>query len=341
METVQIGRFSDRPERRFGMPGVGDYVALVVVEWKDPRATLASRPQRFTRAEFVAQGRTFGAYLLVGPEAVPELVAQARRVLDTLHVDGPRLERNGVSLVIPAGWDDRVLFRDPAGSSGTILQVANFELPPNEGLEPPRELPPGQEDPIKAMGAGDILLAIVSDEAGGRPAPHTITLDDLRFLPPGAPRVPRGHALAKGSFCFGVRCLLIEADFGGKTPAAVMRSRVNEVIASLAVVPTDEKSEDDGPRGCPRRNWPGPWTACAEADWVRSVVEASGYRVVGETGSALTAEGKGRSFNIWTTRAVRTAKAIAAGEGFSHLRVVDGVSVFGDAHLWRFWDAQG
>lgn len=58
---------------------------------------------------------------------------------------------------------------------------------------------------------------------------------------------------------------------------------------------------DDGPRGCPEKNWPGPWTACAESDWVGRVVEAGGYVVgcCGGTGSALTAEGRGRAFYVW------------------------------------------
>lgn len=57
--------------------------------------------------------------------------------------------------------------------------------------------------------------------------------------------------------------------------------------------------EDASIRGCPEPNWPGPWTACAEARWVERVVEAGGYDVVGSTGSALTAEGRRRGFYVW------------------------------------------
>jgi hypothetical protein len=52
-------------------------------------------------------------------------------------------------------------------------------------------------------------------------------------------------------------------------------------------------------RGCPRPEWPGPWTACAEADWVERVVEEGGYEVNGSTGSALTAVGRNRAFYVW------------------------------------------
>lgn len=242
-----------------------------------------------------------------------------------------RLERNGVSVGVPAGWDGRILFRDAAGSWGVIFQVANFELPPNEGFEPPRELPPGEEDPLKAMSASDVLVTVVGDEAGGDQAPATIALDDLRNFS----RVPRGHAGAERSFCYGERCLRVAVDFGARAPDPTLRTRVDEVLSWLVVAP------DDGPRGCPRENWPGPWTACAEADWVRRVVEEGGYRVVGETGSAFTAEGGGQSFNAWTTRAARHPSAIADEAGnWRRLAVVHGVAVYGD-DLWRFWEAQG
>jgi hypothetical protein len=62
---------------------------------------------------------------------------------------------------------------------------------------------------------------------------------------------------------------------------------------------------------------------------------------VGETGSALVAEGKGRSFYVWTRPALRDPGAIAAEAGnWRRLPVVDGVSIYGDGDLWRFWEAQ-
>jgi hypothetical protein len=252
-----------------------------------------------------------------------------------------RLERNGVSIIVPAGWDGRILSRDAAGSWGVIFQVANFELPPSDGLEPLQELSPREEDPNKAKGAGNVLVTVVSDEAGGDQAPATIALDDLRE----ARRIPRGHTLAERSFCYGEPCIRIEVDFGARAPEATLRAQVDDVLASLAVEqgrrPADAKPDDDGARGCPRESWPGPWVACAEADWVRRVVESGGYRVVGETGSALVAEGKGQSFYAWTTPAARHPAAIAAEAGNSRrLAIVHGVAIYGD-DVWRFWEAQG
>jgi hypothetical protein len=206
-------------------------ITLVVIEWEPSAdARPGERPSSFTRetlslspppviecfdgpggsVQFVEHGRVFGAYLLIGKQAPDGLVEEALAVLNTLQVKSPvaaarHLARNGVSIAVPTGWHGRMLFRDAAGSWGVIFQVANFRLPPNEGLEPPRELPPGQEDPIKAMNDGDVLITVASDEATGEPAPETITLDRLRFLPYGAPRVPRGHRIADGSYPRGDR----------------------------------------------------------------------------------------------------------------------------------------
>ena len=146
-----------------------------------------------------------------------------------------RLEWSGISLALPLSWDGRLLFRDRVGSWGVVFQAANFELPPNEGFEPPQQLPPGQEDSIKAMAGGDVLVTVISDEPEGEPAPTTIELDDLRFLPADAPRVPRGHTLAERSLCFESRCLRIEADFGGRMPAPTERKQVDDILASIAV----------------------------------------------------------------------------------------------------------
>jgi hypothetical protein len=71
------------------------------------------------------------------------------------------------------------------------------------------------------------------------------------------------------------------------------------LVASLGVACSGSR-EAAGIRGCPEPDWPGPWTACAEARWVERVAEAGGYQVGGGTGSALTAEGRGRAFYVWT-----------------------------------------
>lgn len=213
--------------------GLGAVLEIATNEWHS-----ISRPPAEVRGRLVAAA---GVFLFAGAAHeglanglwayVPELERDRR--------EGRRLEHGGVSLEIPKGWDGRVLFLDPQGVSG-LLQVANFELPPNEGFAPPQELPPGEVDPIKAMAGDDVLImalpcAALPGTGSGRPAPERISLDSLSFRAAGDPSVLRGHALAEGAFHFGERCLLIQVDFGGGPPPDQLQQRVEEVLASLAV----------------------------------------------------------------------------------------------------------
>ena len=90
-------------------------------------------------------------------------------------------------------------------------------------------------------------------------------------------------------------------------------------------------------KACPP-DWPGPWTACPEAEWIQQVAERAGYRITGETGSALIAEGNGRSFYIWATEGTpKQVRRAAKRERWQPLGTVEGVEVYGDARLWRWW----
>lgn len=91
-------------------------------------------------------------------------------------------------------------------------------------------------------------------------------------------------------------------------------------------------AQESGSRGCPRENWPGPWTACAEARWVGQVVEAGGYWVgYTGTGSALTAGGHGRAFYVW---------GAYSGVGDSE-PVDDGVRTSWSSQGYTFWVESG
>jgi hypothetical protein len=85
--------------------------------------------------------------------------------------------------------------------------------------------------------------------------------------------------------------------------------------------------------------WPGPWTLCPQADWVRQVVRETDYRLAGETGSALIAKGNGRSFFIWVTPLPPSLAALARSENWKLLGRVDGSRVWGGED-WRWWVAQ-
>jgi hypothetical protein len=144
------------------------------------------------------------------------------------------LSHHGISISVPEEWDGRVLFTDAAGEGAVIFQLANFLLPPNEGLEPPRELLPGKHDPIKAM-AGDDLLIMVSTGQGpasNRRLPVRIT--KASFLAPTSPLIPHGHAIAQEDGCFEERCLRVTVDFA-TTPSSEQIESANEVLSSLVI----------------------------------------------------------------------------------------------------------
>jgi hypothetical protein len=107
--------------------------------------------------------------------------------------------------------------------------------------------------------------------------------------------------------------------------------RVVVAVAVFVSLGCSGGPEEAGIRGCPERAWPGPWTACAEARWVERVVEAGGYRVGGGTGSALTAEGRGRVFYVW-----------AASTGADDSQPAnDGVRTSWAAQGFTFWVESG
>jgi hypothetical protein len=144
------------------------------------------------------------------------------------------LTHQGISIAVPEGWDGRALFTDAAGEGTVIFQVANFALPPNEGLEPPQELPPGEVDPIKAMTGEDLLVMISTDHAAvaGRAGPPRIT--EGSFLPRGSPRIPHGHAVAEELGCVRGRCVRVTVDFASP-PAREQVDAANDVLSSLTV----------------------------------------------------------------------------------------------------------
>ena len=85
-------------------------------------------------------------------------------------------------------------------------------------------------------------------------------------------------------------------------------------------------------------DWPGPWTACPQAAWVEQLANHAGYRITGETGSALIAQGNGSSFYIWATEGTpKQVSRPAKRERWQGLGAVDGVEVYGDLRLWRWW----
>jgi hypothetical protein len=143
--------------------------------------------------------------------------------------------------------------------------------------------------------------------------------------------------MSRSSFILLACVSLTAVACGGEPETSVQETtgfeQVEQATGSEQVEQTTSSDE------CPP-DWPGPWTACPEADWVEEVAERAGYRISGETGSALIAKGNGRSFYIWATEG--TPEEIEkAAKNLQPLGVVEGVQVYGDESVWRWWVAEG
>jgi hypothetical protein len=101
--------------------------------------------------------------------------------------------------------------------------------------------------------------------------------------------------------------------------------------------PAFEKPET---RGCPREHWSGPWSACAEAEWVRKVARSAGFRVTEETLTALVVANAEARFYLWTT-GHEVDDVLRVEAHWKNLATVAGTPVYGDDALWRWWGAQG
>jgi hypothetical protein len=80
----------------------------------------------------------------------------------------------------------------------------------------------------------------------------------------------------------------------------------------------------------------GAWSTWPEADWVRTIIEAGGYNVFSETGSALVASNRTHEFYVWAAKAEGQMDPV-----WRRLATVRGVPIHGDRDLWRIWRAQG
>jgi hypothetical protein len=137
-----------------------------------------------------------------------------------------------------------------------------------------------------------------------------------------------------------------------------MRLLTPVVLAILSLVVSAcgfeerERTREIAPRGgetdvvafwdeCPP-DLPRLWADCPEAAWVQRVAERAGYRITGETGSALIARGKGHGFYIWGFEAAKDEiQKVAKREQWVPRAVVKGVVVYGDERSWRWWVVDG
>lgn len=149
------------------------------------------------------------------------------QLLKSVPRDDPRFYFGALSLVVPRGWHWRTLRGPEPGSR--IVQLSNASFRVRRGL-----------DPIKDMGKGTFVLTFVPLGNYGSATAPTIGQGD--FLARSDPSRPRGHALARHSYCSpGGRCFSIALEYGSdRVPDGVLAS-VNRVLRSLRAAPLREK----------------------------------------------------------------------------------------------------
>jgi hypothetical protein len=242
-----------------------------------------------------------------------------------LAKEGWSVSGAGLELRVPAAWDARLYL---ANDVTPVVQAATFQLPPvgpDVPADPPAEAFGDDGLYVTLVGLGDV-------RHGGVPMPSPVRWDEVT-LPLGIAmsHVERGdglsvatrHVIVDGR-AFRLRVVLASND-----PSDDVLAPANDVLSTLAV-------KEWRPGKCPP-TWPGPWTACPEAAWVRLIAGSAGYPITDETGSALVAEGRGHGFYIWATKA---ADEPPAAQGWKRLGTVEGVDVFDDG-IRRRWVAQG
>lgn len=135
--------------------------------------------------------------------------------------DDPRVSIGGFSIVVPRAWRWRTL-RGPEPDS-QIVQLSNASLRVRHGV-----------DPIKGMRRGTFVLTIVQLGEHGSTTVPTITRAD--FLAQGDPSRPRGHALARHSFCRRKGpCFSILLELGQPTVRRRLLAEVNAALRSIRV----------------------------------------------------------------------------------------------------------
>lgn len=246
-----------------------------------------------------------------------------------------RLRESGLTAELPAAWDGSI---EEQASGVPFLRAATFPLPPPVS-DPLRELTTDRA--LDLIGKEDAYIVLVDvtvpipEDRGWVEVGSTISIDRTHLIDVGhlRPPAPASHSLARRFLIVNERVLILFVWFGAASPSDATLAEANRVLATVSAGPWR-------PEECPP-SWPGPWTACPEANWVGRVTETAGYRIVGDTGSALVAQGRGRSFTIWATQPEEPIRRIAERENWSPLGTVDGVQVYGDESQWHWWVAQG
>jgi hypothetical protein len=176
----------------------------------------------------------------------------------------PDLERYGLSLSVPDGWDGEI-------TRGTV-RFANRGLP---GFPGPWQLERG--DLVVEVLERDTPLA---DPAAVHAVPR-LAADD--FVPPEPGTYPGRWGIARADFALAGRWFTVLAESGSRPVAADDLEQANTILASLSARPGDPYSGEVQPaRFAPAAGWhtgsSGPRPEGAEGDWTTTWAATTPYR---------------------------------------------------------------
>jgi hypothetical protein len=235
---------------------------------------------------------------------------------------------DGLSITIPAAW---TFHQDPSGPAEprTILAVGSYALPIGGECAPAfaqRELPPD--------GALFWLIEWRDPTFAFPTRPPSFELDE------GTHGFYECSVTSSYLIRFEEksRYFQIHVSLGERAPDSVA-SEVLRALESIAVTAPV-------PDACPPEVASSGDPDCPEYAWLHAIVEAAGYEVTGNTGSAVVGNGGGVEFVIWTTEADPDDEYVVPPEPGYDERIyhrqteADDLVVFTDG-IRSVWTAQG
>jgi hypothetical protein len=260
-------------------------------------------------------------------------VAEVNEVLATLRVDPPEgptgLQTHtdaddGLSITFPAAW---TFHQDPSGPDdprtlfgvGTWTFTRGGECAPTAAQE---ALPPD----------GGFMWLIeyrIAPDPGDLPArPEHFDLDPGTLGQYECSTVPSYMI----RFQDAGRSFQVHVALGPEAPDSVGPEFMRALGSLEVTAPV--------PEDCPSET--GPWADpdCPLPAWSRAVIEEAGYRVTGDTGSALEAAAPGGEFHVWAFPPDFTADELKQDEGYRQEAIVGGTVVYSDG-VRVFWMVQG
>jgi hypothetical protein len=275
---------------------------------------------------------------LIGISGLQRDGASPRR---TSPAEVTTLDEGGIQLTVPPGWHGRADFLP--GYTRKIFQAATLPLPPlsDDEATTSRSL----------IGPDDVLIVIVEhqDPCGGPdpmfpriPGPLTVEARDFEsphdVCDPPLPAlrdVSEDHALARKTFELEGRLFDLRVEFGTRLAPEGLLAQVNEILGSFTVGRYEEV-----PDGICRRHELGFGDPdCPEPQWVRGILEETGYEVVDSSG-VFVGRSAETEFFVWAEELTDDHTYQLNELGYPQHERVDGISVFGGQEEWR-WRVQG